>query len=289
VPVIETVREMAEPRIVGNPLPANVRPSVEQWLRSFFWDADPTTREYRFPTQLLNRLERKLGVAVPFDPTSDRAAFDDFLDRVSRSEEFAVRSLAIILSSGGDRGRFSILAEIFESPGSKWEVLTESFKVSKSTTHFKSRLTLRQNGPVPEAIAGLAEFGTPAHGHLDKAMRKLVEPGDPDPVGAYSESIKAVEAAARPVITPNDGLATLGTMISTMRDKESKWEVILAGERVDDVVRRMEALWKTPHERHGSDLPQPEVTIEQARAGFSLALCLADYFVRGSVRRVESA
>ena len=72
-----------------------------------------------------------------------------------------------------------------------------------------------------------------------------------------------------------------------MRNKQSKWAVILAGETVEDVIRRMEALWKNPHERHGSDRPQPELTIEQAQAGFSLALGLVDYFTRGLIYRTE--
>lgn len=119
-------------------------------------------------------------------------------------------------------------------------------------------------------------------------MLKLTQPGEKDPVGSYSESIKAVEAAARPVVAPKDALATLGTMISAMRDKESKWEVTLSAERVEDVVRRAEALWFTPHERHGSDLPQEEVTVERAQAAFNLALSLVDYFARGLIRRTEA-
>jgi hypothetical protein len=288
VAATQIVRDRAEPRIVGGPLPGNLLPSVEQWLGAIFWTADPAARRRTFRTDLLNQLERQLGVVVPFDPASDRAAFDDLIDRVRRSEEFAVRALAILLARAPNHARFSELADIFESPGSRWEVFVHTVELSKSHRRTEARLALRQSGPVPEIVAGLAEFGTPAQRHLDQAMQKLSGPGDGDPVGAYSESIKAVEAAARPVVVPNDAVATLGTMISAMRDRESKWRVVLAGETTDDVVRRMEVLWKTPHERHGSDLPQPSVTIEQARAGFSLAVCLVDYFVRGSIFRVQS-
>jgi hypothetical protein len=239
-----------------------------------------------FKADLLSEVERQLGVGVPFDHHSGERGVKDLIDRVRKSEEFAVRTLAILLSREDHRGRQHELAAIFESPGSKWEVVT--FGGEYGGRGQKARLTLRQNGPVQEVVAGLGEFGTPAHGHLEGAMLKLTQPGDKDPVGSYSESIKAVEAAARPIVAPNDALATLGTMISAMRDKEVKWEVTLAAEKVDDVIRRAEILWKTPHERHGSDLPQPPVTIDQAQAGFNLALSLVDYFARGLIRRTEA-
>jgi hypothetical protein len=68
------------------------------------------------------------------------------------------------------------------------------------------------------------------------------------------------------VITPKDQKATLGKMINAMRDKESKWGVVLSGETVADVIRRMEIIWNTPHERHGMNEPLPAVTPDQARA-----------------------
>lgn len=61
----------------------------------------------------------------------------------------------------------------------------------------------------------------------------------------------------------------------------------MAEETAEDVTRRAAILWKTPHERHGSDEPAPPVTIEQAQAGFALALRLVDYFARGLIYRVD--
>lgn len=98
--------------------------------------------------------------------------------------------------------------------------------------------------------------------------------------------MKAVGAAARPVVTPTDPLATLGKMIAALEAKPSKWTVVLTEETVEDVIRRASILWKTPHGRHGSDQPVPPLTAEQAQAGFDLALGFVDYFARGLIYRV---
>lgn len=269
--VYELVRGEKEPLITGAPLPANLLPSIEQWIR----DADSVD---------FSELERQLGVSVALDGPGYDDALRDLTDRIHRSEEFAVRALAIILTRTSHRGRQRELAEIFESPGSKWEVVT--FGGEHGGRGQKARLTLRQNGPVLEAVAGLAEVGSPAHRHLEKALAKLTTPSDKDPGGAYFEAVKAVEAAARPLVIPTDPLATLGKIIAALGAKPTKWAVVLAAETVEDVTRRATILWTTPHERHGSDEPDPPVTIEQAQAGFDLALGLVDYFARGLIYRV---
>lgn len=279
MPVYQLVRGEREPLLDNTRrLPANLLASVQDWIVPFFWIGDPMGGQPDFQRDVLRDLERKLGVRVPFDPKGGKMAVSDLLERVDRSEEFAVKTLAILLRFAAP-SEVEALARIFEAPGSTWEVV-----VAEGDS---SRLTLRQNGPVAEVVAGLAEFAAPATRHLDNAFERLSRPGEKDPVGAYAEEIKAVEAAARPVVTPKDPISTLGKMIVALEAKPSKWRVTLAEEMVEDVTRRAAILWNTPHERHGSDDPQPPVTIAQAQAGFALALGLVDYFARGLIYRVE--
>jgi hypothetical protein len=56
--------------------------------------------------------------------------------------------------------------------------------------------------------------------HLDDAW-KAAFGRDPNPSVAYSQAIKAVEAAAIPVVTPSDSLATLGRVIGQLREARS--------------------------------------------------------------------
>lgn len=55
-----------------------------------------------------------------------------------------------------------------------------------------------------------------ASGHLGKAWAAAFDQ-EPNPSTAYSEAIKAVEAAAIPVVLPNDPLATLGKVVGELR------------------------------------------------------------------------
>ena len=274
-----TIRGKVEPQLTGKPPPANIVPSLQTWIGTFCWIGDPMGGPPDLNTEVLRGLERKLGVSVPFYQLSGHDAVDDLLHRVSLSEDFAVRAVAILLpdASGSEVVE---LAEIFESPGSRWEVVF--------IEDGNGRLTLRQSGPISDVVDGLAGFAVPAHAHLEKALEKLTRPGDRDPSGAYLEAVKAVEAAARPVVIPTDPLATLGKIVAALEAKPSKWAVVLDTETVEDVTRRAAILWTTPHERHGSNEPAPPVTVEKAQAGFDLALGLVDYFARGLIYRVEA-
>jgi hypothetical protein len=48
---------------------------------------------------------------------------------------------------------------------------------------------------------------------------------EPNPSVAYSEAVKAVEAAAIPVVLPNDSLATLGKIVGELRSNPQKHSV----------------------------------------------------------------
>ncbi len=269
------VRGKVEPLLTGKPPPGNLLPSLTQWIAERFWLDTPFGIE--LDSSRFQDAERRLGVGVPFEQSTEQGAMDDCLERVGRSEDFTVRLLAVLLPSCSSQA-VAELNSIFEAPGSKWEVVVPA--------DGNARLSLRQSGPVAEAIQGIKPFSEPAYEHLGKALERLTRPGDPDPGVAYIEAVKAVEAAARPVLIPDDPLATLGKMIRAVRDKESKWGVVLRGETVADVIRRAEILWTTPHERHGSDDPDPPVTQEQAQAAFDLAIGLVDYFARRLIYRV---
>jgi len=75
---------------------------------------------------------------------------------------------------------------------------------------------------VDETSEAIAKDSVSKHGnaasHLRAAWHKVYG-RKPDASGACREAVRAVEAAAKPVVTPNDPIATLGKMIKAMRDK----------------------------------------------------------------------
>ena len=96
------------------------------------------------------------------------------------------------------------------------------------------------------------EMGQPgrAAGYLRRAWSNVYG-RTPDPSVAYGEAVRAVEAAARLVITPTDEVATLGKMVAAMRDKPEKWETVIGD--VKTVRKMMGALWFSQRGRHGTD------------------------------------
>lgn len=104
----------------------------------------------------------------------------------------------------------------------------------------------------------------------------------PDPVKAYSEAIKAVEAAGTPVISPKNHKATLGTLIRDVGATPQKWNFAIArpkGDSVEDVRQLMSLLWDGQTSRHGGIASTPPETPEAARAAVHIAATLVQFFV----------
>lgn len=259
-------------------LPPWLKGPVLEWMRNAFqaggWDHEEALQAI----QLDFRLERPLGFEVNGTPG------DDLLRRAATSDEFALDVLDWMVHnhryfSAGHQseGWVGELGRLLTQGGSAWEVITVDY--------MSHRLTRRAVGPVVEIMEQTAPEATRAHNHLSAAWAKLMG-RNPDPSGAYREAVRAVEAVAKPVISPNNDLATLGQMIAAMRDKADKWSTILG--TTDDVRAQMEAVWKGQLDRHGTDdedVPL-HVSQEEADAAFSTCLNLVRLFVGSHVKRV---
>ncbi len=105
-----------------------------------------------------------------------------------------------------------------------------------------------------------------------------------DPVKAYSESIKAAEAALATRVSPQNGKQTLGTMIRDISAKPSKWRFAIAdgADGVDTVLHMMRTLWTGQTSRHGGVTPTRAETLDEARAAVHLAAPLVQYGTSGA-------
>jgi hypothetical protein len=110
---------------------------------------------------------------------------------------------------------------------------------------------------------------------------------DPDPSTAYRESIRAVEVVAKPIVSPENNRATLGTVIRDMKAKPEKWVVRLDNSSTEQVIAMCELLWKGQTDRHGSDDPEVPLNVsqEEADSAFYIALALVRLFASGAVTR----
>lgn len=100
---------------------------------------------------------------------------------------------------------------------------------------------------------------------------------NPDPVKAYSESIKAVEAALAPLVAPQNTKQTLGTMIRDIKAKPAKWKFVIAAGNpngVELVLNTMQTLWDGQTSRHGGLGPTQDEKPHEARAAVHMAAFL---------------
>jgi hypothetical protein len=198
-------------------------------------------------------------------------------------DEFGLDVLDYILSYIGEfvdryeypREPAEELQAILHQGGSAWEVAPRQ-------DDGEFQLVRRAVGPVRDAIEDMPASNR-AHQHLVSAWNHL-SGRHPDPSSAYREAIRAVEAAAKPVILPTNARATLGTMIAAMRDEPGKWRATLG--TVDDVRRMMEQVWTNQLDRHGTDDESVPLngTLDQADGAFHICLALARMFAGGHVR-----
>jgi hypothetical protein len=142
-----------------------------------------------------------------------------------------------------------------------------------------------------ETVSRLSTSGR-AGDHLRLARRAIFK-RDPDASAGYRESIKAVEAAAIPIVSPTNARATLGTVIAELRGRPDQWTVELASSGPDGpvgIIRGMlELLWQGQIDRHGTPDETAPLSVNQgqAEAAFHLALTLVQFFTAGVIRPVE--
>lgn len=153
---------------------------------------------------------------------------------------------------------------------------------------------VRRIDPVVAALFDHAaeEADRPGYGNATDhlaAARRAAYALTPDPVKAYSEAIKAVEAAAHAAIQPKHQRATLGTMLGELTQAQHKFtSAIPEGDQSDPVAlaeHMMRVLWNGQTSRHGhQDGTRPE-SLESAVAAVHLAGTLVQWFASGAVRR----
>lgn len=181
------------------------------------------------------------------------------------------------------------LAELLADGGS-------AYQINARGTGLELRVEPTVSDSVREVVRSAAE--SPASEHLAAAW-EAVYGLHPNPPRAYSEAIKAVEAAAQPVIEPdNPTRATLGTMLRAPRNRGNaekwsggQWEATLAGPEggtdLSAVWTMCRMLWKGQTSRHGSGQSTRYETRAEAEAAVHLAVLLVSWFTTGKIRRTD--
>lgn len=252
---------------------------VPPWLRASLreWVTARLQPERYWSTERLQKLERELRLPLSWDrdPASSLLADmesdeDLFLDVV----DYLLRDVRWI-PNHPNYDLISIMLMLQEA-GSAWEVVSsgDSYRLERRVLEGvvdSARDAFEVKGPGDY----LRNAWTAAYGR------------HPNPTTAYSDAVKAVEAAARAIVTPKDEKATLGKMVSALRDAPQKWDIVLAArpgfDKVEVVGAMADLICQGQTDRHGTPNPTP-VNQEQAEAALHLAVALVHWFASGSIR-----
>lgn len=221
--------------------------------------------QYGNPAELITGewvLDLSTSLRMRFPLRVDKIPPDRSLDVIDR-----------ILYRGVREAQRSQLERVLSQGGSLWRVT-------------KRGLERRMGADLQSAAESVfADTGRYAS-HLRDAWQKAWG-RNPDASGAYRDSVRAVEAAYRPIVSPDNERATLGTIISNVRDKPTKLRVRLqsgdGSDNVERIVAMLELLWKSQSDRHGTDdeAAPLNVSIEEAQDAVALATILVHLAQQG--------
>ena len=228
----------------------------------------------------IGRLERVLGRELPHD-------CDQLTESFQQDHQLLLDAVDNALASDTGQKQGVELQEHLKQVEQLKDYLDEArsvytVSVDEDGLH---ELQLRQP-PELTAVAEKATEGTSvASQHLREAWSKAFARA-PDPNSACIEVVKAIEVAAKPVITPADQKATLGKMIVAMRAAPSKWTTDSgAPTDIESVASLMELVW-TGCPRHGDDAQPAAVTAEYSQMLVQAGALLVHWFLARLVRAV---
>lgn len=110
----------------------------------------------------------------------------------------------------------------------------------------------------------------------------------PDPGKAYDEAVRAVEAAAIPIVLPNGTRETLGKVLAHMRNARDKWELAVEGRNngsIAPLIAMIELLWHGHVARHAGGPGFRLQRQDEAQMAVHLAATLVHWFTSDAVRR----
>jgi hypothetical protein len=171
------------------------------------------------------------------------------------------------------------LDRILTIGGSLWRVAAD-----------QRSLEQRVDETTRDAATAVINQQTNASSHLASAWHYCYG-RNPNPSRAYSESIKAVEAAAIPVVSPRNSRATLGTVLRELDNTQSRWQLSIKGSdgtgSITPLLSMIRLLWHGQSDRHGGLTPTTPPTQSAAEMAVHLGVTLTQWFQSGAVERIE--
>lgn len=264
--------------------------SVLRFMQPFFAGHGPASEGFgpawghtEAPRSFLMEIERTCQIPVSWQ-LGQRSAVESVWEAMYRDRTLAVRVIDYALGEmmlGYDAQGIEPAAEelhrALQQAGANYVV------VQPDPGWVRYRLERRT---VPAAAASArTQMSRPGNAseHLDKAWSAAFG-REPNPGTAYSEAVKAVEAAAIPLVLPNDQLATLGKIAGELRANPQKYTAVFARgaspakgttlSPLEVVIALVDLLQKNQTDRHAAADPEPAVPVTQAQAELAVNMAV---------------
>lgn len=274
----ETPEQREEFYTLRDGVPEGLRPSLLDWTVGAY--ASPVGDSWEIDLDRVRHLER----------VTDRWALLNMLPpsleflstRFSVDDDFLLQATDIALQWAGDND-----AEVLES----YLADVRSVYCVGKDDNDDFQLQFRQSEEMTKLVQTEIDEEERASDHLRRAWSKCfrVNPA-PDPNGTCSDAASAVEAAAKPVISPDNRRTTLGTLLRDMKPDTQKtpgykWETDSEfGGSIETVFSMMQMVWNKGRYRHGDETAPLEVSQEAAEMTVQTAVLLVSWFRSGRIR-----
>ncbi|WP_157360672.1 hypothetical protein [Amycolatopsis thermoflava] len=264
-------------------LPSHANESIHSWLVGKKGERDYIYWDFMLEFQQAARVDLGLQ-AVKL--VSVQQAFQVFrkLNEAHRTwlVDFELSKIAASNPGHKSPSRVRDLEKILRDSGSSWTV---------KAIHGRYRLV----EALPGAVYDVVDSALSSAGKASELLRSAWEFAfgvKASPSHAYYDAVRSVEVLSCPLVSPNDGNATLGKDINVLRNKPEDWQFVMRGSRggssVEKVLGMMQLLWHSQTDRHGR-ADYEDVTLEEAQAAVFLASTLVAWLSKGMLSRVAGS
>jgi len=271
LPIDEALHD-GVPEWLGQPL--------RDWLQTVFTDEGANGSE-RLASRALMRLR--------WTKENPRQAYFSRLVLSPQAELLTVVDAVVQLHPAWDQG-MGIPVSLFRTKLERLEeILTDAGSLYR--LDFNGRCLVRRvDATVQAAVDATIVKTTPtAADHLRTAW--VAAYGlHPDPDKAYDHAVLAIEDLTCPLVCPRNNRATLGTVLSDLRNQATQWELSIGdtgtGQPADigSVVQMLDLLWKG-QSRHAGNPNSRQQTQAEAEAAVHMAAALTQWLTAGVLHR----
>lgn len=280
VPFDATEAEVVERQVLRPGVPDSMWPSLTVWLHD-----DMSSQGYvrvKYFHELQNNLDIVFGLNVHGEDLLDESQVIKMVGRLSEHQLLRVVDYRLY-TRGPYNPNAERLAKILAQGRSKYEV------VRRDSGY---RLAERVPEGVQKAAEATFEQKTPAGALLKRAWENVYDL-EPNDSLAYSQAVKAVEAAALPFLGITQETATLSHAVRAIEKRDASWRLPFLREHTeypsrDVILGTLKSLYRGQRDRHGSDA-YTDVTHDEAEAAVLLAVTLVGWFSRGLVQERDAS